>query len=250
MSIGSFSSRLLDTLATLAVIGAALIVISRTGINWSRDSTVMSEQDAPALGGATQFAAAMQGPATLPVRATDIIGSREASVAIVEYVDFECSFCAAFAEDTLPHIRKQYVAPGKVMLVTKQFPLPRHRHARNAAIAAVCASQQGRGDEMRYELFRREGEFSESTPTALASALGLHAQSFDDCALIAGAAIDADVAAARALGISGTPSFVLGYVDDQVVRVARVLVGALPIEVFRQALDDLLAQAPTPGNGR
>jgi protein-disulfide isomerase len=173
---------------------------------------------------------------------SEIIGSLTAKVGIVEYVDFECSFCATFAKDTWPALRSQYVTPGTVLMVFKQFPLQSHSHARQAAISAICAAEQGRLAEMHDELFRRQGRPDDLIRQDLAMALGLRLGPFDECSRTAGSIIDQQIAAARATGISATPSFVLGRIVNNAVRMEHVLVGMQPVESFREALETLMAK--------
>src|SRR5262249_21087807 len=68
-------------------------------------------------------------------------GPRGAPVTIVEFSDFQCPFCAR-VEPTLAKILKQY--GGKVRLVWKNYPLPFHDRAQDAALAALAAREQGR----------------------------------------------------------------------------------------------------------
>lgn len=66
-------------------------------------------------------------------------------VTIVEFIDFQCPFCRRNHEMlmSLVSLRRE-----KVHIVRKHVPLRRHSHAFSAAVAAVCAEAQGRGDEM------------------------------------------------------------------------------------------------------
>jgi predicted DsbA family dithiol-disulfide isomerase len=76
-------------------------------------------------------------------------------------------------------------------------------------------------------------------------ALGLDAPRFQAC-LDSGrhaAAIRQDVAAAQRAGVTGTPTFFLGYTSpgEATVRSVRVLRGARPYASFREAIETLLA---------
>lgn len=75
---------------------------------------------------------------------------RAGTVAVVDFVDFECPHCRAF-HTRLTEAMKQVEAP--VHVVRKMVPLPQHRGAMPAAIAWSCADAQGRGDEMAEALF-------------------------------------------------------------------------------------------------
>src|SRR5262249_34266500 len=74
---------------------------------------------------------------------------------IVEFVDFECPFCRRL------HATMQSILPdydGKIRVVRKQHPLAMHPHASDAARAACCADEAGRGDEMADALYHAPPE--------------------------------------------------------------------------------------------
>lgn len=50
-------------------------------------------------------------------------GSANAPVTIIEYASMTCNHCAAFHERTMPMLRKDYIATGKVRFVLREFPL-------------------------------------------------------------------------------------------------------------------------------
>ncbi|MGH7929897.1 MAG: thioredoxin domain-containing protein, partial [Candidatus Binatia bacterium] len=45
---------------------------------------------------------------------TPTLGSANAPVTIVEFSDFQCSFCKKFRADTLPQLKERYIKQGKV----------------------------------------------------------------------------------------------------------------------------------------
>lgn len=123
--------------------------------------------------------------------------------------------------------------PGKVRLVFKDFPLDFHEGARPAAEAARCASQSGRYWEYHDLLFLAQPEFSREDLIGYAARLGLDRPAFTAC-LDSGRfrkAVETDLAEGTALGVRGTPTFFVN---------GRRLVGAHPIETFREAVQDAL----------
>ncbi len=52
-----------------------------------------------------------------------VIGQADAPLTIVEYASLGCSHCASFHNDTYPRLKKDYIDPGKVKLVFRDFPL-------------------------------------------------------------------------------------------------------------------------------
>lgn len=67
------------------------------------------------------------------------LGDAAAPVTVVEFTDFECPYCRGFAAGVHALMED---GRGKVRLVVRHFPLPRHPNAFEAAKAAVCAEEQ------------------------------------------------------------------------------------------------------------
>lgn len=173
-------------------------------------------------------------------------GRREARVAIIEYSDFQCPFCARFAADTLPEIDKTYIATGKVLMAFRHLPLEAiHPFAVGAATSAECAGQQGRFWDMHDRLFQNQRQLDRATLRTHAQALSLDLAAYDAC--VAASAADkvrAEAAGAAALGLSGTPGFLLGTIEsDGRVRVKRRISGASAFAVFQTTIDELLTVA-------
>jgi protein-disulfide isomerase len=181
------------------------------------------------------------GPAEIPTTDAFSIGEPDAPVTIIEYTDFQCSYCSRHYQQTYPQIVDQYVNTGLVRYVFKDFPLTQiHPQAVEAAEAARCAQDQGAYLEMHDIIFARQQEWSGSDPvelfTGYADQLGLNNDEFREC-LTSNKyeeAVVADLQEGVALGVTGTPAFFInGY----------SLVGAQPFEVFQQAIDSLVQEA-------
>ena len=108
-------------------------------------------------------------------------GLVSAPVAIVEYSDFECPSCAQFAREVEPHLRKEYIDKGKVVLVYKHFPLSIHPMAGAAARAAWCAARQGKPWEMHDRLFRIRKGLQDSDLVSAAQEIGLDITVYNSC---------------------------------------------------------------------
>ena len=175
-------------------------------------------------------------------------GEGGAKVAVIEFSDYQCPFCARYSKDTFAQIEDDYVDTGKVKYVFRDLPLPFHKHAFKAAEAAHCAGEQGKFWEMHDLLFQNQAALGAEQLPTYAKTLGLSEAGFQRC-LEAGEFADdikKDIADAGTVGISGTPTFLLGVVQpgDGRVRVVKKLVGAKPYEEFKAAIDGMLASAP------
>ena len=85
-------------------------------------------------------------------------GREDAKVVLVEFGDFECSYCGQFWSESEGQLIKDYVDTGKVLFVFKQLPLfTVHPNAVNAAHAAYCASEQGKFWEMHDLMYKSHG---------------------------------------------------------------------------------------------
>jgi protein-disulfide isomerase len=122
---------------------------------------------------------------------------------------------------------------GRVRLVFKDMPLPSHDLARPAHEASRCAAEAGKFWPYHDRLFAEQPAFERDDLVRYAEELGLDRAGFVRCLddHRFAAAVEADVAQARALGINGTPTFLIN---------GRPLVGAHPIETFRSVIDEAL----------
>jgi protein-disulfide isomerase len=140
-------------------------------------------------------------------------GQAHAPVTIVEFSDFQCPFCKR-AASLLADVQKQH--GDDVRVVFRNFPLPYHKNAQLAAMAALAAKEQGRFWEMHDKLFANQEALAGATRATLdgyARELGLDVARFD-------AALDGDKLAKQVNAdmlaggpfVDGTPTlFVNGH---------------------------------------
>lgn len=64
------------------------------------------------------------------------LGDPDAPVTIIEYASLTCPHCATFHNEVLPELKDKYIAPGKVRLIYRDFPLD--QRALQAATLAHC----------------------------------------------------------------------------------------------------------------
>ena len=200
----------------------------KKGVKPEKVSEVLTAENAKAAGQAEQ-----QMAAKIEVGAAPVIGPRTAPVTIVEWSDFQCPFCGR-VEPTLQQLREEY--KGKIRLAWKNQPLSFHPNAMPAAEAAMAAHEQGKFWEFHDELFKRQNELGPALYDDVAKKLGLDLKKFRasvESHRHAGQ-IQADMAAGTALGAGGTPTFFIN---------GKKLVGAQPIDQFKQIIDAELAGA-------
>jgi protein-disulfide isomerase len=172
-------------------------------------------------------------------------GNKNAPLAIVEFSDFQCSYCLSYVTDTFPQIDKNYIKTGKVKYFFRNLPLTGgHPNAFRAAEAARCAAEQGKFWEAHDRFFANQDALNPNDWPQHAEALKLDTAKFDQC-LTSGKhdeEINKDLDEAERLGINGTPAFLIGVMspDGQRVSVRKVMMGAESYENFKQALDEAL----------
>jgi len=180
---------------------------------------------------------------TIDIAGMPVQGAEAAKVAVIEFSDYECPYCARNATTVFPELKSEFISTGKVRYVFANFPLPNHHNARQLAAAAVCAGKQDAYWKMHDELFENRPRTSEGI-LDLGTKLGLQPQPFSQCLGDDGPLterIQLDQQIARRFQISGTPSFVLGAIDAQGRVVAKdVIVGAQPFSAFESAITNLL----------
>jgi protein-disulfide isomerase len=93
-------------------------------------------------------------PATLDKAKT--FGNPAAPVVIELFSDFQCPSCRMLHTQLLPSIMRDYVVPGKVYLVYKEYPLPQHNHSREAAAYACAAARVGKYEQVADLLFQNQ----------------------------------------------------------------------------------------------
>src|SRR6266576_2672193 len=142
-----------------------------------------------------------------------IRGNPDAPATLEEFADFQCPPCsnfAGFAEELL----KQY--DSRLRIVFRNFPLPGHEHAREAALAAEAAGLQGRFWEMHDVLYREQAVWSKAADArplfnAYAGMLGLKIDRFekDIESDEVKKRVDADEQQGSRLGVRVTPTIFL-----------------------------------------
>lgn len=154
-------------------------------------------------------------PATadLDYASQPVAGSRDAPVKIGIFFDFLCPHCATFSETITPLLKREFVDTGEAAIYFFNFPVVDPNRSRTLAVIGECIAKQDNDAFVTLEpIFLRSQQQIATTARAFDIALEF-APNLDGAVLRACAAanetaanVDADAAAARALGIGGTPA--------------------------------------------
>lgn len=170
-----------------------------------------------------------------------VLGKSNAPLTLVEFTDYECPFCKRFYDSTFQVLKKNYIETGKLKFISRNMPLPMHPHALKAAQAALCAGEQGKYWEMKEILFKNQNKLEVEAITGYAKDMMLNGETFKVCMSddnrLKGISDEANYI--NSLGVTGTPSFVLGKSVGDSVEGLKI-VGAQPLEVFENAINEML----------
>ena len=162
------------------------------------------------------------------------VGGIAATVFIVEFADFGCSYCAKFNVETYPKLYAQYIQKGTVRMKMVPFVTGMFRNSREVAEASECAAEQGEFKRMHDLLYLKRKEWIASkninaTVAGYAKQLGLNTMLFSRCVVKPEVRrrIQQHDALAQQLGIQGTPMFFVN---------GRRVPGAVPFEMFQQVI--------------
>ena len=185
------------------------------------------------------------GPVRTSLGDAPMLGRADAPVTLVEFSDYQCPFCQRFFATTLSALKKHYVDTGKVRYVFRDFPLDQmHPQARKAAEAAHCAVEQGKYWEMHEVLFQNQRTLAPPQLTVHARTVGVDGSKFDEC-LSSGrhaARVERGLADGAAVGVRGTPTFVVGKTKAGEFVEGTPIRGAQTLEMFRRIIDQTLAE--------
>jgi protein-disulfide isomerase len=174
--------------------------------------------------------------------ASPILGNPNAPITMIEFGDYQCTFCNKFFHETENPIITNYIKTGKVKVLFKDFIIL-GQDSRNAANAAHCANDQKLFWEYHSMLYNNwAGENTGWADLAhlheFANTLGLDMDVFSTCMsdLKWNELVNLSSKDGQKLGVSGTPTF---FVIDQNNDVIKI-VGAQHYDVFKQIFDSVL----------
>ena len=167
-------------------------------------------------------------------------GNSAAPITIIEFGDYQCTFCYKFHGSSLGTIKDEYVETGKASLIFVDFPL-NGPDSVLAAEASHCAKDQGKFWEYHDQLYNnwkgeRTGWINNDSLNVFAQGIGLDLETFNSClesAKYRQQVLDT-YELGQEIGINATPSFLI-VSGDEIVKIT----GNQPIDVFRKTLDSM-----------
>jgi protein-disulfide isomerase len=169
--------------------------------------------------------------ATVGAEGSPARGPADAPVTVVEFSDFECSFCRTVIE-TLDRVQESY--GDQVRIVFRQFPLDMHPAAGKAAEAALCAHDQDKFWPMHDLLFNEQNRLDVASLKEKAGRLGLNQRAFNRCLDSGqyGEKVQQDLRDGKLVGVRGTPALFVNGIP--------VPGGAVPYETLSALIDEEL----------
>lgn len=169
-----------------------------------------------------------------------MIGNPSSPISILEWGDYQCTFCYRFHMSSFNVILDEYINSGRANFVFKDFPL-NGPDSIFAAEAAYCAEDQGKYWQYHDELYtnwggEKTGWITVDSLNKFATTVDLEIDEFNSC-------INEHKYRQRVLelekfgkeiGIDATPSFLI-FNDEKIIKIR----GNQPVDVFRKAIEEL-----------
>jgi len=165
-------------------------------------------------------------------------GKADAPVTIIEYASMTCPHCAAFATETYPKLKANYIDTGKVKYIFREFPLDDLAMA--AAMLARCAGKtdQKRSFDLIEMFFDKQRDWVVQRPIEpiknLIKQVGLTEKDFEACLNdrdLSAKILQEQERASKQLGVNSTPTF---FINGQLQK------GAMSFDELEKVLKPLL----------
>jgi len=145
-------------------------------------------------------------------------GSPAATVRIEEFADFQCGSCAQ-VNPIMNEIKAAY--GSRIQFIFRNYPLPIHPKAYEAAVAAEAAGLQNRFWDMQHQLFSNQQAWANSPShkelwKGYAQKIGLDIDKWENdmLGIAAKNRVDEDLKRAKGAGVNSTPTV---YINDTMV---------------------------------
>ena len=179
----------------------------------------------------------------IPLTQVPVLGSKTATVTIVEIGDYQCPACKLWFDNTRQDIIENYVDTGKANLVFIDMPFIGNDSV-SAAMATYCADDQGMYWDYHVKLYQfqqheNDGWANIDRLAAIAFDLELDIEKFNEC--MSSKKYFSQISlnkqkASTDFGANSTPTFVIVNTSGTAER----LIGPHPYSTFEKVLDSLL----------
>jgi Thioredoxin/Copper resistance protein ScsC N-terminal domain len=158
------------------------------------------------------------------------MGNPNGDVTLVEFTDYNCGFCRSSVAD----VQKLVANDRNVRVIFREVPIL-SQTSRDAALWALAAAKQGKHKAFHDAMFSGARPDAQSIrAAALKAGMNLGAAEKFAASPEARAEVENNLALMQQIGVSGTPTFVIG---DQILE------GALGYEALKTAVDRARKQA-------
>ena len=168
-----------------------------------------------------------------------VMGNINAPITILEWGDYQCTFCYKFHQNTLDIINEDFIKTGKVKIIFKDFPL-NGPDSKLAAEASYCAQDQEKYWKYHDELYKnwggeRTGWITRESLDKFAEIVDLDIEKFNKCLddHKYENKVNSLYAFGKEIGIDATPSFLV-FNDEKIIKIR----GNQPLEVFLKTFDE------------
>lgn len=162
-------------------------------------------------------------------------GNPKGDVTLAVFFDYACPYCRQGHAD----VQKLLAADKNLRVVYREFPVLSPA-SEEAAMAGISAATQGQYTRFHNAMFESPGKVSHDRTLGIAKGVGLDAArtSADLASASAKAEIDRNLALGRGLGLTGTPSYVVGD---------RIFSGAVGFDRLKEAVAAARARRTSAG---
>lgn len=233
----------------LALIALVFVVVVLAGIwFYNTSNRPATTSSTPAAGNTANAARQSVVPANAPPGApigVNMIGSPNAAVTVEEFADYQCGGCAG-VHPVMKELQGAYAGNKNFRFIYRHLPLaiPAHDKSFDASVATEAAGMQGKFWQMQDQLFRNQNAWTQNPNfrdiwAGYASAIGLDVERWksDMAGIATKGRVEADMARARALNITSTPTVL---VNGKPIPMPELTIASL-----RRIVDMEIQQATT-----
>ena len=156
------------------------------------------------------------------------VGNKDGDVTFVEFFDYNCGYCKRAMSDMLDLMKSD----PKLKVVLKEFPVLGPGSVEAAQIAVAVRMQDPSGKkylDFHQKLLNSKGQADKARALAAAKEAGLDMAKIekDSASPEVRATLEENFKLAEAMGMNGTPSYVIGK---------QVVIGAVGLESLREKI--------------